>query len=220
MNNEQQENNLMKTKYWNPYFARINKNFYELDQIIIYNEDGVLVKTNSGWFNESNNNTGDKYIGEIKKINKNNIEKHLKEKNNFIIKNTNTNFENRYILYIYYKNINYKFIDLKLAYFLEVRYTLFNDDSKIYSKAIGTKNKISQSINYNKIYKCIDSMKYNDVVELKEKIKELNKIIKEYEKAKIFEDSLTIDSKELNKIYFDDEDVQNIINNNKKLMEA
>lgn len=213
-------NNLVRYhSYWNPYFAKINNNIYELNNIIIYNESGVLIETGHAWFNESNNKTGDHYIGEIKKINKNNIEKNLKSKNNFIIKDNESSFENRYILYIYYKNINYKFIKISLNYFLEINYTLFGNDSKIYSKAIGQKTKLSQNINYNKIYPLIDEMKYKSVDELKKKIKELNKIIKEYENATIFENSLKVDDEKIKEIYFNGDETQKIINNNKNLLE-
>lgn len=96
--------NLNKSASWyNPYTALIgNSNSGKgvvISNIKIFNEKGILFETRCGWFN-NNNTLGDIDIKEIKmkrKINFNN-------KYNFIIKDS----EGNYVLYIYYKNINYR----------------------------------------------------------------------------------------------------------------
>jgi hypothetical protein len=42
-------------KFHNPYFIEVNGKEYELDKILIFNKDGVIAKTNCGWFGSNNN---------------------------------------------------------------------------------------------------------------------------------------------------------------------
>lgn len=219
-------NNLQKTSYWNPYFADTNRGMYELNNIIIYNEDGILIETGCGWFNESNNHTEDANIdGGILKINSGTESKHLKEKNNFIIKDNNCSYkDNVYILYIYYKNINYKPIAIvKNSLFVEVEYQLFNNTDKKYSKAIGQSKKYSDAVYWelrNEIKETEnDGFKYDrDMESLKQHLKNINKLIKKYEKTKEVEKSYPIDA------FIDGTNTEKNSNNesyknNKKLLE-
>jgi hypothetical protein len=177
------KNYLLKENYWNSYFAITNKGqAFELDNIIIYNEKGNLIETNSGWFNESNNTTGEKQLtSDILKINTGNEEKHKKEKHNFIVK-TQSSYKDGYTLYIYYKNIDYKFIGIeKDSLFLNIKYQLFNDDTKTYEKAIGHTKKFSQEIYYKLTAEIkqteYDTFKYDRNIDaLNEHLKNINKL--------------------------------------------
>ena len=121
--------NLQNTTFWNSYFVDTNNRGggYELDNIIIYDDNGdLLLETGCGWFNESNNYTGSVNVdGGILKINTGTEEKHTKEKHNFIIK-TRDSYKEGYTLYIYYKNVNYKPIAIvKESLFIELKYQLY-----------------------------------------------------------------------------------------------
>lgn len=195
-------NNLQKTSYWNPYFVDTNRGMYELNNIIIYNDDGILIETGCGWFNESNNHTdGVNVNGGILKINSGTESKHIKEKHNFIIKDKDCSYkENVYILYVYYKNINYKPIAIvKNSLFVEIQYQLFNNTEKTYSKAIGQSNKYSDAIYWELRHEIKaaddDGYKYNrDMQPLKQHIKNINKLIKKYELTKEAEKSYPLDT--------------------------
>lgn len=195
-------NNLQKTSYWNPYFVDTNRGMYELNNIIIYNDDGILIETGCGWFNESNNHTdGVNVNGGILKINSNTESKHIKEKHNFIIKDKDCSYkENVYILYVYYKNINYKPIAIvKNSLFVEIQYQLFNNTEKTYSKAIGQSNKYSNAIYWELRHEIKaaddDGYKYDhDMQPLKQHIKNINKLIKKYELTKEAEKSYPLDT--------------------------
>lgn len=197
-------NNLQKTSYWNPYFVDTNNRggSYELNNIIIYNENGILIETGCGWFNESNNHTdGVNVDGGILKINTGTESKHITEKHNFIIKDRECSYKDDvYILYIYYKNINYKPIAIvKRSLFIEIDYQLFNNTEKTYSKAIGQSKKYSDAV-YWELRKELkatddDGFKYDrDMESLKTHIKNINKLIKKYEKTKEVEKDYPIDA--------------------------
>ena len=194
------ENNLIRDTYWNPYFANTNRgNGYELDNIIIYNDYGVLIETGCGWFNESNNNTGSTTVkNDIIKANKGTEEKHKKEHHNFIIK-TEESYKDGYTLYIYYKNIDYKVVKIeKRSLFIEIDYQLFDNKSKTYSKAIGQSKKFSDAI-YWELRKELketesDSFKYdNNMESLEEHLKNIKKLMKKYNKMKEEEKSYSIE---------------------------
>lgn len=195
------EKKLVKESYWNPYFVNTSNRggHYELDNIVIYNEKGLLIETGCGWFNESNNHTENTEIkNDILKINTGTEEKHIKEKHNFIIKTKNS-YKDGYTLYLYYKNINYKPVAIvKRSLFVEVDYQLFNNNEKTYSKAIGNSRKYSQEI-YSELRKEIEKTEKNTyrydehMEELEQQLKNIKKLMKKYEKIKEEEKNYSID---------------------------
>lgn len=220
-------NNLQKTSYWNPYFVDTNRGGgFELNNIIIYNEDGILIETGCGWFSESNNHTEGNVNGGILKINTGTEEKHKKEKHNFIIKDNDCSYkDNVYTLYIYYKNVNYKPIAIvKNSLFIEVEYQLFNNENKKYSKAIGQSKKYSDAIYWDLRHEIKatddDGFKYDrDMSGLHEHLKNIKKLIKKYEKTKEAEKDFPIDA------FIDGTNTEKNSNNesyknNKKMLEA
>lgn len=219
--------NLQKTNFWNSYFVDTSNRGggYELDNIIIYDDNGdLLLETGCGWFNESNNYTGSVNIdGGILKINTGTEEKHTKEKHNFIIR-TRDSYKEGYTLYIYYKNVNYKPIAIvKESLFIELKYQLFNNTDRTYSKAIGQSKKYSDAICWElrKEIKATDDdgFKYDrDMSGLHEHIKNIKKLIKKYETVKEAEKNYPIDT------FIDGTNTEktsniNIYKNNKKLLE-
>lgn len=222
------EFNLIRDSFWNPYFIQTSNRGggYELDNIIIYNDDGdLLLETGCGWFNESNNDTGSVNVdGGILKINAGTENKHIKEKHNFIIK-TKESYKDGYTLYIYYKNVNYKPLDIvKESLFIELKYQLFNNTDRTYSKAIGQSNRYSDDV-YRELTKELketenSSYRYKDHMdELNDHIKTIKKLIKKYETVKETEKSYPIDT------FIDGTNTEKtnnikIYQNNKKMMEV
>ena len=219
------ENNLLKQNYWNSYFAKTNKGqVYELDNIIIYNEQGKLIETSHGWFDESNNYTGEQTVkNDILKVNVGNEEKHIKEKHNFLVK-TQESYKDAYTLYIYYKNIDYQFKAFtKDSLFINIEYTLFNNHEKVYSNAIGQSNKFSQAV-YWKLREELkqaeyDAFKYDKhIEELDKHIKNLKKLAKQFVKVQEEEKNYPFES------FINDTSkykaiCQEMYDNNKKLQE-
>lgn len=154
--------NLKKQAAWyNPYAAITDKgNAYELENIKIYSEHGVLLETGRGWFG-SNNDLGDTSIDTIylkRKVD-------LTKKENFIIKEDQKSYriDNKYTLYIYYKNINCNFIKFDLNNFwLESVFTIF--DNYEISDVLGQRHKESDAIKYDKTlqetYKTFESYNF------------------------------------------------------------
>lgn len=51
------ENNLIRVLCWfNPFNVKINNNFYELNNIIIYSEFGDMYQSGCGWFRPEHGN--------------------------------------------------------------------------------------------------------------------------------------------------------------------
>lgn len=185
--------NLIKNADWyNPFTAiTTNGNGYELNKIHFYNEDGIILSTASGWFDEKNNgnnsfNNGVK-IDDIHLRNKVNFDK----KENFIVKNNNDyNIFNRYDLYIYYKNVDFKTHDIVISCNISGNYSIKLEDIVLNCNCyLGSATKKSDEVRY-KYYDMIDNLKnfkYGDISELIKKVKELEKTIKQYEKIKEFE---------------------------------
>lgn len=185
--------NLKKQAAWyNPYVAITDKgNAYELENIKIYSEAGILLETGRGWFG-SNNDLGDVNINTIYLKRK----ADLKSKQNFIIKEEKSRYriDHNYTLYIYYKNINCNFIKFDLNNFwLESVFTIL--DGYEISDVLGQRQKESDSIKYNdklqETYKKLDS--YNFEAHWDEMEKNLNYIKKQHKKY--------IDKKEEEKNY-------------------
>lgn len=188
------KNNIIQEATWhNPYIAIDTKNNgYELDNIIIYSEHGVLLETDLGWFGY-NNNLGDQYIGDINKRMKIDFSK----KENFIIKSQKKDykFEAKHTLYIYYKNINCEFLGYSIDLFLKTNFTIL-DGYKI-DNVIGFTDRKTKKIEYSEELKDafgkIDSYNFTSHYEKVEKaIKTIKKAHKQLEEAKEIEKNYTL----------------------------
>ena len=192
---ENKKNNLLKQADWYNVYCAIDEkgNAYELENIIIYSDWGVLLETDRGWFGY-NNNLGDVAIGTIKRM----MKKDFSRKENFIIKEEKKSYriDNKYTLYIYYKNINCNFIGYSIdSLFLSTNFTIL-DNYKIDDVIGFTKNK-SDSIAYSdelkEAYKKIDSYNFeHHPEELEKAIKLIREKQKQYKKALEEEENYTL----------------------------
>ena len=183
---------------WNPFFAITDKgNIFELDNIIIYSEQGELIETGRGWFDHGNNNFETNDGLEIKPEIKRKTKINFTKKENFVIKSPENNYrlETRYTLYIYYKNIDYKYNGITLdSFFLNINYTIQNQYT--YTMVIGDKHKISDKIKYNDTlkenFKKIDTY-YMDCkpTEFLKALKDIEKTFKKYQKQVEIEKTYT-----------------------------
>ena len=217
-----EKNNLIRCESWfNPFYAIINDKGYELNDIIIYGEQGEFYSSGCGWFrptygtnNPIQQGDGLHINNDIKKISINHIEKNKQEKNNFIVNNSRTyDTTNTYKLYIYYKNIDCQFTGFKLDnYWLTYELTLFNGKITT-SELLGNRQKQSASIKYNDELKNIarDLERYtifDDEERFKKNITTINKYYKQYKKAIEEEKSYTI--KDYKKMIYQNENFNGI----------
>ncbi len=185
--------NLITQSYWNPFTAiATNGKGYELDNIVIYTEGGILAESGCGWFKEQyNNNNSFKEGATIEDI-------HLRKavdfskKENFIVKDNDRTYETRYILYIYYKNVNFKAIELKKgSFWIEGIYSIELPEKTITCTELFGKTEMKSDEIKHKYYKTIEELekeKYSsDIDNLKSIVKRLNKEIGQFEKMKIQE---------------------------------
>lgn len=201
-----EKNNLIRCEAWfNPLYAVINNNVYQLNDIVIYGEQGEFYSSGCGWFrptygtdNPIKQNEGVYIKNDIKKISVNHIEKNKKEKNNFIINNSRTyDTNNTYKLYIYYKNIDCQFNGFKLDnYWLSYGLILFNGKITTY-EILGNRQKQSDKIKYNEEIKNITKdlercTIFDNEERFKKNIATINKYYKQYKKAKEEEKNYTL----------------------------
>lgn len=221
---ENKKINLLKQNEWyNPYIAIDEKaNCYELENIIIYSENGVLLETDRGWFGD-NNRLGDVAIGAIKRR----MKRDFSKKENFIIKEEQKSYriDNRYTLYIYYKNINCNFIGYSIdGLFLNTNFTILNN-YKI-DDVIGFVNNKSNGIAYSdelkEAYEKVDSYNFQyHPEELENAIKLIREKQKQYKRALEEEENYTLkDYKKMIRVSADAIDPYYIINNIKKTFGA
>lgn len=221
---ENVKTNLLKQNDWyNTYVAIDEKgNCYDLENIIIYSENGVLLETDHGWFGD-NNRLGDVAIGKIKRR----MKRDFSRKENFIIKEKQKNYriDNRYTLYIYYNNINCNFIGYSIdSLFLKTNFTIL-DNYKIDDVIGFVKNKsndIAYSEELKEAYKKVDcyNFEYNPE-ELEKAITLIREKQKEYKKAIEEEKNYTLkDYKKMIRVNSDSIDPYYIINNIKKTFGA
>lgn len=204
--------NLKRISNWfNPMQAITNKReSFELDNIIIYSENGILIETKRGWFDHGNNDIIDGLEIKPEIVKKLKIDFNCKQ--NFIVRSEpkEYRFDRKYTLYLYYKNINYKFEGLTLDnLFLNLNYSILNNYKNYI--VIGDREKKSDSIQYSdklkENLKKIDSYHFDcKPEEFKKALKEIAKIHKEFEKVKEAEKLLTVN------------DYQSLIRDNAKTM--
>lgn len=201
----------------------INKNFKLLDNIVIYNENGVLINTDLGYFESNIDNETIK--GEINFLRTDNQkQKAIANKENFVVKSEpkDYKFEVNNTLYIYYKNINYKVTSIeKDNVFLNVNYTIFDKYKE--SLPIGNLTKKSDSIMYNDIYNNIEKLekeKYSkDFEKLTNIMNDIKKAMKKYKKIQEEEKQYPIE-KLINATRNDEQLNREIYINNLKLLES
>ena len=221
---ENKKNNLLKQAAWYNVYCAIDEkgNAYELENIIIYSDCGVLLETDRGWFGD-NNNLGDVAIGTIKRR----MKKDFSRKENFIIKEEQKSYriDNKYTLYIYYKNINCNFIGYSIdSLYLRTNFTIL-DNYKI-DDVIGFNKNKSNSIAYSnelkEAYKKIDTYNFEShPEELEKAIKLIREKQKQYKKALEEEEKYTLkDYKKMIKTSSDTTDPYYIINNIKQTFGA
>lgn len=214
-------NNIIRTSQWyNPFTAITEKGeAFELDNIIIYSEEGALIETDCGWFRNGNNEIEDGL--EVKPI-KRKIKVDFTSKENFVAKSDKKDykFDSKYTLYLYYKNIDYKYNGLSLtSLFLNINYTILGGQVSSYM-VIGDREKKSDSIQYadelKEAMKNIDNYNFDQHGDILEKsIKTIQKYKKAFDKAKEYEKTLTIDNwQELIR-----ESCKKYLENNKKLIQ-
>lgn len=190
------QNNLMKECFLNSWTVIAeNGNAYEIENIKIYSDCGVICETGRGWFG-SNNDLGSQEIDTI--YLKRSID--LTKKINFIIKEEKNpyRFDHNYTLYIYYKDskLNFKFLGFNLSNFwLESKFSVYNNYT--FDDVLGSRNKKSDSIKYNELlevaYKKFDSYRFaNHYEEIEEAIKTIKKYHKLYEEQKEKESKYTV----------------------------
>lgn len=215
--------NLIRIEAWfNPLYAEVNGNFYELNNIILYSDFGDFYESGCGWFRPQTGSDNPIKKGDgltikpnIKKVNNNNIEKNKKGHNNFII-NTTKYYSNdkQYTLYIYYKNINCQFLGFDLSNFwLESTFNIF-DNFKI-SNVLGSRTKQSDKIRYNEeLKKIIENITLYNIFDNEEKflqnIKTIKKYYNKYKKIKEEEKAYTI--KDYKKMIYQNENFDGLKN--------
>lgn len=212
-------NLIRSSKILNPFTVITEKGqAFELDNIIIYNENGILIETDRGWFGLGNNEVeeGLKIFPEIKRK----IKIDFTKKENYVIKSEPKSYriEQQYTLYLYYKNVNYNFEGLTLDnLFLNLNYNILNGAIKTYI-VVGDRDKKSHKIEYTEelqeAFKKIDHYNFTyHSDEFLKATKTLQKYLKKYEQAKEYEKTLTVDnySELLRK------NCTNILENNQKI---
>ena len=194
--------NLIRNCSWyNPMTAITEKGeSYELDNIIIYNEKGILIETKKGWLDNGNNDFEEGEGLEISPSIKRKLKVNFESKENFVVRSEEKSYraDQRYTLYIYYKNVNYKYNGMTLDnIFLNLNYSILNQYN--YYVVIGDRNAASYKIEYNEelqeAMKKIDH--YNFCYkgeELQKALKTISKYQKEYEKIKEYEKTLTVEN--------------------------
>lgn len=209
-------NNFLTQSYIKTMIAVDKKGkLYSLNKIRVYNDQGVLFETNSGYFEMAKYGKyfEDEYIkNDI--IRKNKID--LSKKENFIISEGKNYFnETEYILYIYYKNIDLQFVKISINGFLKATFKIF--DKYEIETTFGDINRESDKIRYSvndDIFKFgLTYMLFNHKDEFNAKIEELNNIYKKWERQKEIEKAYTV--KDYKKICFSEEKTkqfENVLN--------
>lgn len=215
--------NLLTQDYVKTLIAKTNNgDFYELEEINIYTENGVVFSCRffepEGYGVNMENEEIENGIVRKLKID-------FKSKYNFVIKGNTTNYENvsKYVLYIYYKNINANFLGFNLGhYWLESSFAIFNG-KYVVSQVLGQRAKKSDKIKYSSEFeeaKNYFKNRYYDIIlnndEFKKALKTVKKYQSLYKKQIEIEANYTIE-KNINDVLYDNEECQNIYKNIKKM---
>lgn len=114
---------LIKTPLWNPLTVYLDSGSYPLNNIVFYNEDGIVMNVGKGWFGQ---NSFGVTIATSKPC-KRKIKVNFSKNETFVIKSDDCTYDKRYDLYVpindimitttYTKDIigiraNHKFVDL------------------------------------------------------------------------------------------------------------
>ena len=85
-----------------------SERYFSLCNILFYDENGVIVQTNSGHFD---NDEELEFNGEVVRK----VKEDFSKKQNFVIrdKDSNSVWENHYKLYIYIGNVDFKYVGLR-----------------------------------------------------------------------------------------------------------
>lgn len=203
----EKEKNLIRSCNWyNPLTAITEKGeAFELDNIIIYSENGALIETGRGWFDHGNNSIKEDEGLTITPAIKRKTKIDFNCKQNYIVRSEEKSYriDRRYTLYLYYKNVNYKYEGLTLDnLFLNLNYNILNGEIKSYI-VVGDRDRKSYKIKYDdelqQAFKDVSS--YNFDYSGEKLLKAIETIKKQYKKfvaAKEYEKKLTVaDYKEL-----------------------
>lgn len=179
---------LFRTSILRTLSIEVNNKDYELHNIIYFNENGIITKIGSGYFDDDKERT---YKGNCTRK----LKVDFNFKDNFIVK-AEEHYENRYDLYVYEKNVNIQFLGNEQKYFGSVyshwqiddyelwRYekSLKNNLSKLNEKAENLVKLIGEEYTYNGIgiEENIFNEKIKELKSLNKKILAEVKSIKEY----------------------------------------
>lgn len=165
---------------------------YEINKVVIFEEEQEKVIANYFLDNFSNNGYQCKINGEIKRK----LSIDLKCETNFVVKSEKQDSwhdKSQYTLYINGKLNNFIFVGLELiGERLDLKYGI---NGVVCSQCIGWNHKESNKIRYNEeITRICDYLKYFDNTDsYKEKVDYFNKQYKKYLKAKEIEKTYTIE---------------------------
>lgn len=97
----------------NSFLNTLSVNNYRLSKIVFFNENGIITKINCGYFDD---NKEREFNGTcVRKL-----KEDFKYKDNFVIKDFDTSLEKRYILYVYEKNVDLKYLGKEKKYFGDI----------------------------------------------------------------------------------------------------
>ena len=114
---------LIKTPLWNPFTVYLDSGSYPLNNIVFYNEDGIVMDVGKGWFGQ---NSFGVTIATSKPC-KRKIKVNFSKNETFVIKSDDCTYDKRYNLYIPINDVmitttyikddigiraNHKFVDL------------------------------------------------------------------------------------------------------------
>lgn len=182
------ETKLFRTSNWYRPLNVIDKNGkeYTLDNIIVYNDKGIVFQVGYGYFDNDEETTINGVV--VKKI-----KETFKTKENYILKSLDSFGDNKYTLYIYIENIDLKYCGVFKKYdYLYYKYLINGIGVEVYKKSLSKK---LNELNYKaelEVKKLQDIFRYNgkgydekELSKIMTNIKKLNKqIIAESEYVK------------------------------------
>lgn len=162
-------------------FCEKNCEYYSLGEIIIYNENGIIVKNNRGYFD---NDKTFSFKGEVIKK----VKEDFSKKINYVKKITDSNniWNNNYALYIHEDNVNieYKGLDKRFSSVYKVytvngiEFTTFIKDLK--SNYWNYRGKIEDTI--KTLQSCVLPLKQEELKVITDTISHYNQLLEKEEK--------------------------------------